>query len=552
MKSHRSLVLLLAAALGAAPAVYARTDAGPSSPLKPAIEADEKTKKGLQEAADRLSLAERESAAAARTLPEAASVLEELRALVAKSFLPRLADSHKKASSSAKDMAGFPPLCAGANDLAKLRSASAGADRLGKAVEETGRVNDELKKATLALDSRLRALAQGLLSRKENARALEVDRVRLEVRGDLLKAWETLEKVLKNKPKVDLKGLMADCLKDRTPKAMPIPAPAKNAEKAAALPAKAVLSAAALAGRGGAAASTPAAAVRPAASPAPAAKALQAQAKPQDKGLQIGERLLESGKSLLGIGTGLARDLFGMAKEVPVNLAKDLWNVGGKLVKGDIKGAAEGVGGAAVNALGRVAGGATNMLARTLLGAVDIVDVTVLGKPLPRSLTAEEKGILGSVYGSSVDLDKVRVRVGSTSHLALPAHAIGNNIYFPEELGSLKNSDGTLTWDGRTLTHETGHVWQDQNGDGDYLSKAAFANAHAAVTQGDRNKAYEWKGAAAQGVPFSKLNPEQQATVIDALAADDLRPADDKWLNAQETEYARKAMELVRAGRGAP
>ena len=63
---------------------------------------------------------------------------------------------------------------------------------------------------------------------------------------------------------------------------------------------------------------------------------------------------------------------------------------------------------------------------------------------------------------------------------------------------------------------------------------------------------YLWQQAAASGVPFKNLNPEQQCTVIDNLAADDARPAGQKLLTPQETEYARKALELVRARQGAP
>ena len=277
------------------------------------------------------------------------------------------------------------------------------------------------------------------------------------------------------------------------------------------------------------------------------------QANPRPpSGLQFGERLVESGRPLFGIGAGIVRDIFGWGKDIPSGLAMDLGKAGNSLLRGDVVGAAKGVGGAALNAVARTGGGLVDSAVKVLHGAADIVDTMVLMKPLPRKLTDEEKALLDGVYKGSVNLDDIRVRQDSLSHLFLPVHAIGNTIYFKDKLGPLKNPDGTLTWDGKTLVHETGHVWQNNVGGGDYLHKAFFANAQAAITQGDRNKAYDWKSAAAQGVPFEDLNPEQQAAVIDSLAADDARPQGQKWLTSQETEYARKAMELVRAGRGAP
>lgn len=297
-------------------------------------------------------------------------------------------------------------------------------------------------------------------------------------------------------------------------------------------------------------AAMPAAAGNP---PAPKA-AITSPKKPESKGFwdDMISRGGAVGRSVWDIGKGITGDLFGIATEVPKGLAKDLGKAGKDLLSGKFGDAAKGAVGAVGNALTRTVGGVVDAAARTALGAVDILDTAILHKPLPRKLTSEEKNLLDGVYKGSIDLDKVYVRQGSTSHLFLPAHVVGNTIYFKDKLGDLNNPDGTLTYDGRTLVHETGHVWQNQNGGGDYLHKAIFANVKAAVTQGDRNKAYEWKPEAAKGTPFSQLNPEQQATVIDNLAADELRPAGKKWLTPEETKYAREAMELVRAGKGAP
>lgn len=262
-------------------------------------------------------------------------------------------------------------------------------------------------------------------------------------------------------------------------------------------------------------------------------------------------RMSAAGRTVVGLGTGLAGDVFGLVKDVPIGLAKDLFSAGRNLFKGNFKEAAKDAGGAVVNAVTRTAGGVVDGLALIVHSGVDLVDTTLFGKAMPRKLTAQEKDLLYSVYKDSLDYDAIRIRDGGSSHMVMPSHVINNNIYF-KELGPLYNSDGTLTWDGQTFVHEAGHVWQYQHGGGDYLHKAFFANAKYAITEGDRNKAYEWKDLAAKGVPFPGLNPEQQATVIDNLAADDRRPQGRKYLTDPETEYAREAMKLVWAGRGAP
>ncbi|HAH06235.1 MAG TPA: hypothetical protein DCM05_06860 [Elusimicrobia bacterium] len=536
---------LLAAVLFAALAVPGRAA---DDPLKPALQAAEQFQKGVREASERLAQAGGKArSGAGLTVPAAAAVLEEARGLVEKRFLPGLSSSRGKAASAAKDLAKASPLCSGGSLLSKMGPIAAASKSLGGAADGAKAVYEDLRKVAPALDVKLRAVEQALLKSEEKEKALSVDRARLDVGRELQLAAAVLEKTLKNKPKVDAAKLMSGCLA-KTP-ALDMKAgaakPSASLKPAAAKPAEAPL------GKGGTvAASRPAA---PAAKPAaPAQKASSAEAKPKEQGLQLGQRFLEAGKSLFGIGAGIARDAVGIVTDVPVGIAKDLWQAGGKLLKGDFKGAAQGALSAPLHAVERAGNGFVDMAARAVLGGVDIVDTLILRKPLPRPLTADEKSLLGGVYGSSVDLDKVRIRTDSSSHLFLPAHAVGNTIYFQEDLGALKNPDGTLTSDGRTLVHETGHTWQDQNGSGTYLPKAMFANIGAAVTQGDRNKAYEWKPLAAQGVPFQSLNPEQQASVIDALAADELRPEGGKYLTAEETEYARRAMELVRAGKGAP
>ena len=138
------------------------------------------------------------------------------------------------------------------------------------------------------------------------------------------------------------------------------------------------------------------------------------------------------------------------------------------------------------------------------------------------------------------------------------ARTVGNTIYLP---GEYFDGSGNLNANGReTLAHEMGHVWQNQNGGGDYMHKAVWSQLVAAVGSGSRNAAYDWVAAAAKGVPFSSLNPEQQAHVIEditlllragsPIAAGSV--VGGHTLTAAEAAYLQDAWNQVRAGTGAP
>jgi hypothetical protein len=138
----------------------------------------------------------------------------------------------------------------------------------------------------------------------------------------------------------------------------------------------------------------------------------------------------------------------------------------------------------------------------------------------------------------------------------MAAHVVGNTVYMP---ASDFNADGTLNAGGRdTLMHEMGHVWQNQNGGGDYIHKALLAQAIAAMTGGSRNGAYDWREAVAAGTPFEELNPEEQAEVghdigaalqgDGAVTAGDWRPP----LSTSELEFVLDAWGKLRRGEGAP
>lgn len=128
-----------------------------------------------------------------------------------------------------------------------------------------------------------------------------------------------------------------------------------------------------------------------------------------------------------------------------------------------------------------------------------------------RPLNANEKQMLAQVFGSSVELDAIRVKEGYAGILSAGddngfkffhnerAITIGNTIY-------MKHTPvGSPSWNS-TLVHETTHVWQNQNGGTDYMGEALWAQATAGYGYADDifNKKKTWR----------MLNPEQQGQLI--------------------------------------
>jgi len=60
-----------------------------------------------------------------------------------------------------------------------------------------------------------------------------------------------------------------------------------------------------------------------------------------------------------------------------------------------------------------------------------------------------------------------------------------------------------------------GHVWQYQNGGLAYIPDSLWAQFKAAVSGGDRGKAYNWRAAHDAKIPWEDWNPEQQAGAIE-------------------------------------
>nr|WP_304503102.1 MULTISPECIES: DUF4157 domain-containing protein [Myxococcaceae] len=154
-------------------------------------------------------------------------------------------------------------------------------------------------------------------------------------------------------------------------------------------------------------------------------------------------------------------------------------------------------------------------------------------------MTERERTLLEGVFGSGVDLDRVRIKEGRVGVLGVSgrAFALGSTVYVPRGRGPL--SPGLLV-------HELTHVWQYQHGGTRYLSAALWAQF-----LGD---GYDWRKGLAEGRPWEALNPEQQAALLEhAFEAGALGggPGAVRGWTAEQLAYVRRVQAGLPHGVGA-
>lgn len=267
----------------------------------------------------------------------------------------------------------------------------------------------------------------------------------------------------------------------------------------------------------------------------------------------VTDRAFDIGRTAIDTSFDVARDMFRLPLEVGVGFVKDMESTVKLIAEGKWEEAAKQFGMAFVNAPKRAIGGAADAVIRTLQGAASIVQTAIGLEPPARSLNPQERAYLESIYGDSIDYDMIRVKPGGALNDKMAAHVVGNTIYMPSKYFK---DDGTLTQDGlNTLGHEAGHIWQNQNGGGDYIHKALLAQAAAAIDGGSRNGAYDWRDALADGTAFEDMNPEQQASVAEsigiALQNDGVVDLNDGFSQTQ-LDFLLETWKKIRAGQGAP
>ena len=194
----------------------------------------------------------------------------------------------------------------------------------------------------------------------------------------------------------------------------------------------------------------------------------------------------------------------------------------------------------------QILGGAVDVTMRAVASAASAIGTLIGLEPPSRPLTDEEKAWFREVYGDTLDLDVIRVKQGGLVTLGA-SKCVGNTVYLADDCF---DSNGNLNNRGiNTLAHEVAHVWQNQNGGGDYIHKALASQAWAAITGGSRNGAYNWREGMNEGLHFTELNPEQQATLVEEITMA-MRNGTflEKNYSAKEWAYMQAGLVNVRAG----
>ena len=155
-----------------------------------------------------------------------------------------------------------------------------------------------------------------------------------------------------------------------------------------------------------------------------------------------------------------------------------------------------------------------------------------------RPLKESEVAFARQVFGDQVPYDKVslsrsffpfngktRTPVTAASFSTfVPVRTLRSyTIFFgPDAFDQGADSPGL----GHTFIHELTHVWQGFHGvlGWEYMAQSMLAQGYAILTQGNRNRAYDYQ----PGVPWGSYNVEQQAYLVEhwyqnGMKQDDVR-----------------------------
>ena len=163
--------------------------------------------------------------------------------------------------------------------------------------------------------------------------------------------------------------------------------------------------------------------------------------------------------------------------------------------------------------------------------------VALVSHGTERSLNQAECELVAPIFGSNLDLMKVRLREGITGLLnaSRRAFVIENTLFLPR---------GYLPLRQHILVHELCHVWQFQNGGHAYIGDSVHAQL-----LGD---GYELEMGLLQGRSWAQLNAEQQATLIEASFVQGCFGGKPFTIRGRDWTLAwRDAVTELRAGRGA-
>lgn len=281
----------------------------------------------------------------------------------------------------------------------------------------------------------------------------------------------------------------------------------------------------------------------------------------------VTDRVFDIGHTALDTGFGIVRDVVRLAPELVTGFVGDIERAVKLAADGRWGDAAGQLGMAFVNIPGRIGGTAMDVGLRALQGVASAGQTAIGLEPPARGLNQQEREYLESIYGDSIDYDVIRVKQGGPLNNAMAPHTVGNTIYMPEKFniagggkGDNFNADGTLTPQGlETLGHEAGHVWQNQNGGGDYIHNTLSSQLLAMLRSGDRDDAYDWREALGDDQTFETMNDEQRAKAMEdigsALSGDGVITASDGGTGTnytpEELAFLQDVWDKVRRGEGA-
>lgn len=170
--------------------------------------------------------------------------------------------------------------------------------------------------------------------------------------------------------------------------------------------------------------------------------------------------------------------------------------------------------------------------------AASVVSRVAQLQPGPeRGLSQGERELLRRVYAQSVDLDRIRLRLGVAGALGVSGRAfvIGDTLFLPKAFLPLAPE---------VLVHEVCHVWQHQHGGYAYI-----ADSLQAQLVGD---GYRLEKGLREGRAWHQLNCEQQATLLEVGWAQGCFEGRPLILSGVDRSAAlRAAIAEVHAGRGA-
>jgi ElaB/YqjD/DUF883 family membrane-anchored ribosome-binding protein len=181
-------------------------------------------------------------------------------------------------------------------------------------------------------------------------------------------------------------------------------------------------------------------------------------------------------------------------------------------------GVAEASAGSATAAVGAPGGGLREEAGKVLDLVTSDPSVVGTGRPIElpgesRKLTDDEIARAKRIYGDRIDYSQITIHSGSVGSYG-STRTLGNGIHFtPNKFkeGTMELSDAGL----KTLMHELEHVHQYQSQGWGYAVESLWEQGKAAVFEGDRNHAYEWKEAEAEGLDAENWNVEEQAAAIE-------------------------------------